>query len=538
MRPATIIPIVLFICCCLAATVDARGAPWGPFPAAELERGVPRDSQQSDKTLRAQSERSAPSRPRQLRVELLVEGDPPFEPNKPIQFAVLAEPWGQDLEYRYSFGDGPPTGWLGDSRFPHSYANPGMYRVYVEVRSKQGVFAAADPWRSGTVRVQVAQKEASISVNLETPDSPPFRVGEPLLFAARAGGAGLRLEYQFFFGDGRSSAWTREDTARHAYAVAGTYQVVAFAREQPSEGQGAPSVAGSGRALLRVVIEPESIKDGQQAVRLNAYPIEVQAGDAVRLEARMEPAETEDLEFSFEFGDGEQSERQSEGATFHRYRNPGTYEALVRVYRGGRVFTESQAVNITVVPGITHRLLLEANNTNPGTTESVRFTWRVEPPVAGVLYHVDFGDSYSGWVAEGWAEHAYRHRGEYRVLLRARIGARDVQSNEILVTVKEKVPAWLRIVLAAALGAAGAIVLVWRIVARVRNRRHGKAVKAGAVNAPIVVRPHKDFGTRGLEFSTPVSASFEVRFQPFPDSGKQVMEHGMISRKRKGDDHG
>jgi PKD repeat protein len=537
MRPATITPIVLFICCCLAATVDTRGAPSKPFPAAGLERGVPRDSQQSDETLRAQSERSSPSRQRQLRVELLVEGDAPFEPNKPIQFAVLAEPWGQDLEYRYSFGDGPPTGWLGDSRFPHSYPNPGTYRVYVEVRSKQGLPAAAGPWRSGPVRVQVVQKERPISVNLETHDSPPFRVGEPLLFAARAEGAGLRLEYQFFFGDGRSSSWTREDTARHAYAAAGTYKAVVFVRKQPSEEQGGPSAAGSGRALLRVVIEPDAMKDGQQAVRLSAYPIEVHAGEAVRLEAHMEP-ETEDLEFIFEFGDGEQSERQSEGATAHRYKNPGTYRALVRGYKEGTAITESQPVAITVVSGMTHRLLLDANNTNPGATEPVRFTWRVEPPATGVLYHVDFGDSYGGWVSEDWAEHAYRQSGEYRALLRARIGGRDVQSNEIVVTVKENVPAWLRIVFAGTAGAAGAIVLVWRIIARARNRKLGRAVKAGAVNAAIVVRPHKDLGTRSLEFSTPASGSFEVRLQPFPDSGKQVMQQGMITHKRKGDNHG
>ena len=170
----------------------------------------------------------------------------------------------------------------------------------------------------------------------------------------------------------------------------------------------------------------------------------------------------------------------------------------------------------------------------------MRFTWRVEPPVEGVLYHVDFGDNYGGWVSEVSAEHAYRNPGAYRVLLKARIGGRDAQSNEIVVTVKEAVPGWLPIGLAATLAAVGAAVLAWLIIARVRNKKQRKAVKAGPgpVGTTVVVRSHKDLGTRSLEFSTQVSPGLEVRLQPAPDSGKQIMEHGVTIRRRKEDNHG
>jgi PKD repeat protein len=539
MKRATVIPAMLLVACCLAATVGASEGPSVIVPAAGSASGVLQYSQEQGTGLRAQSERPSPGRPTQFRVELLVEGDPPFEPNRPIQFAALAEPWGQNLEYRYSFGDGPPTGWLGDSRFPHSYTNPGTYRVYVEVRTKPGLLAATDLWKSNIVRVQVAQKEAAISVNLETLERPPFKVGESLRFAARAEAAGLRLEYQFIFGDGRSSAWMRENTVHYAYKAAGTYQAVVFVRGQSLEGQGAPSATINGRAMLRVVIEPDPVRDSQQAVRLDAHPVEVRPGEEVRLEAHMEPI-AEEFEFVFGFGDGEQSERQAAGTTFHRYRNPGTYAAFVRIYRGGRALTESQAVNITVTPGITHRLVLEANTTNPGTKERVRFTWRVEPPAEGVLYLVDFGDSYGGWVSEVSAEHAYRDRGAYRVLLKARIGGKDVQSNEIVVTVKEVVPDWLLIVLVATLAAVGAALLAWLTIARVRNKKQRKVVKAGPgpVGTMVVVHAYKDSGIRSLEFSTPVSQGVEVRFQPAPDSGKQMMEHGVTIRRRKEDSHG
>jgi hypothetical protein len=74
------------------------------FPAA-FEPGDVMTGERWGAGLRAQLTRPPTPQPAQLRVELTAEGETPFEPMKPIQFAVRAEPWRQDLEYRYSFGD-------------------------------------------------------------------------------------------------------------------------------------------------------------------------------------------------------------------------------------------------------------------------------------------------------------------------------------------------------------------------------------------------------------------------------------------------
>ena len=200
-------------------------------------------------------------------MELTVEGETPFEPMKPIQFAARAEPWRQDLEYRYSFGDGPPTGWLRDSRFPHTYTSPGSYQVFVEVRPTRGATAASDSVKSNVLSVQVLRKEESVPVRLEMLDNPPLQVGQSLQFAARSEQAGANLEYQFHFGDGRSSAWTLEKVARHVYAEAGTYQAVASMREASRRTTRAPSTS-SNRLLIRVVAKPRPPKPERPVARL------------------------------------------------------------------------------------------------------------------------------------------------------------------------------------------------------------------------------------------------------------------------------
>jgi hypothetical protein len=524
--------LLLLIACCIVPELRAQEVPF----AASFETGDLRGREQWGEGLRAQLRRPPPSQPATLRVELTAEGETPFEPMKPIQFAARAEPWRQDLEYRYSFGDGPPTGWLRDSRFPHIYTSPGSYQVFVEVRPTRGSSAASDSVKSNVLTVQVLRKEESIPVRLEMLDSPPFQVGQSLRFAARFEQAGAKLEYQFHFGDGRSSAWTRENVARHVYAGEGTYQAVASVREQPREGRPAPSSTSSNRLMIRVVVQPGPPKPEHLVARLDASPLEVQAGEPVRLRASVEP-ETEGLEFTFEFGDGQESPRQAEAATEHRYTNPGAFEVLVRAHKGERMLAESRPVRITVAPRVEHRLLLEVDTRAPEVGGRVRFTWRVEPPLEGVLYLVEFGDSESTWVSQPVAEHAYVRPGEYRVLIRARIGGGEVQSNDVIVAVRAADQGPLYVLIAVVLAAAGAMVGAWRMIVRFTRRKSACADDGASTETSVVVRPHRDPGTQEVEPAAPDSEGSEVRLLPVPDRGKQAMEQGFIIRKKGGGSH-
>ncbi len=495
-------------------------------------------AQVADEPFRTQTRKSPSPQPTQLQVELMVEGDTPFEPNKPVQFAVRAEPWAQELEYLYYFGDGPPTGWLRDSRFPHTYTRPGSYQVYVEVRLRPGLGTAMGPTKSNVLTIHIQRREEAISVRLEMLDGPPFQVGKALRLVARPERTASVLEYQFHFGDGRSSAWTRESVATHVYEEAGTYQAVVSIREQAREGRPASGSTSSNRVLISVGAQSESSRPKQLLVRLNALPPEVQVGEPVRLKASIEP-EAEGLDCIFEFGDEHQSERQAERTAEYRYATPGVYEALVRVYKGDRMVAESASARITVAsPRPEHMLFLEADTRDPQVNGRVRFTWRIEPPLEGVLYLVEFGDSESAWVSQGAAEHAYTRPGEYRVLIRAKIGGKEIRSNDVLVIAHEAEQSFIYILIAIALGVAGATVAVWGIVARTKRRKRvatdldGTAGTA-SVHASVVVRPHPDPGLQEVEFASPGPKEFEVRLQPVHDRGTQVMDQGFIKLKKK-----
>ena len=398
------------------------------------------------------------SQPAQLRVELTAEGERPFEPTKPIQFAARAEPWTQDLEYRYDFGDGQPTGWLRDSRYPHTYAAPGSYQVFVEVRPSRRAPAAQEPVRSNVLSLRVVQK---------------------------------------------------------------------------SEPAPAPSPPVSDRVPSRVIAPPRTAVPEQPVARLAVHPPEVETGEPVRLQVFVEP-HTEGLGFSFDFGDGQASPRQAETVAEHRYTSPGTYGALVKVYREDRVVAESKPAPVTVSPRPEHRLLLEATTRNPEVGDRVRFMWRVEPPLEGVLYLVDFGDGESVWVPQAATEHAYARPGEYRILVRAKIGGGEIRSNDFVVTVRaaDQGPLYLLITLAS--GAALALVVAWRVIVRLRRRKKAGRANETSPMSSVVVKPHGDPGTQVVVSEVQDAAGPEIRLNPVIDKGQQVMEQGLIIRANRG----
>jgi len=386
--------------------------------------------------LRAQLTRPpSPQQPAQLRVELTVEGESPFEPMKPIEFAARAEPWRQDLEYRYHFGDGPPTGWLRDSRFPHTYAGPGSYQVFVEVRPGQRLLAAQDAVRSNVLQVRVVRKEEALP-------APPSTSGNRV-----------------------------------------PSKVIAPAGEPKPEQPGArpdvrhpPSTSGN-RVPSKVIAPAGEPKPEQPGAGLDVRPPEAQTGEAV---------------------------------------------------------SESPPASVTGVLRAEHRLLLEADTRTPQAGGRVRFTWHVEPALEGLLYLVEFGDSESAWVSHTVAEHTYARPGEYRVLIRARIGGGEVQSNDVTVAVRAADQGPFYLLIAVALAAAGAIVGAWCIIVRFRRRKNAPADDEVSTETSVVVKPHQDPGTQEVEFAAPDSEGSEVRLLPVPDRGEQAMEQGFIIRKKGG----
>ena len=195
---------------------------------------------------------------------------------------------------------------------------------------------------------------------------------------------------------------------------------------------------------------------------------------------------------------------------------------------------ESRPVRITVAPRAEHRLLLEADTRTPEVNGRVRFTWHIEPTLEGLLYLVEFGDSESAWVSQTVAEHAYARPGEYRALIRARIGGGEVQSNDVIVAVRAADQGPLYLLVAIVLAAAGAMLGGWRVIVRFRRRKNAPADDGVSTETSVVVRAHQDPGTQEVEATAPDSEGSEVRLLPVPDRGEQAMEQGFIIRKKGG----
>jgi hypothetical protein len=190
-------------------------------------------------------------------------------------------------------------------------------------------------------------------------------------------------------------------------------------------------------------------------------------------------------------------------------------------------------VRVQKATSVGPQLILSATNMAYRTMERVSFTWHIEPFVAGVLYYISFGDGYGGWVSETDADHGYRQSGSYRVLLRARVGGTDIQSNEILVTVQEVVRPLLYRWLAAILGAVGAVLVISYVFVSARKKEGESTARADTRFTAALVRPHKDTGVCRLEFSTRAAVASDVRFQPVVDMGVQLMEQRITATERK-----
>lgn len=394
-----------------------------------------------------------------------------------------------------------------------------------------------------SIRAQELPARASPSqapqfrVELSLEDSPPFEPGRPLRFVARAEPTDKRLEYHFYFGDGTTSGWVRESQVRHAYANAGAFLAVLFARETALEGAPTRPSVRSNRVTVNVDQQPEQPKPRQTTVRLEVIPQEVRIGESVQARALLDP-QMERVEYRFDFGDGQPVEVRPEALIEYRYATPGVYEAFVQVRQGDRLVAESDRVRIAVASVPAHTLLLEVDRRNPQAGQAVRFSWRMEPRAPDVLYLIDFGDgNQSSQGAQPPVEHVYAEPREYRALLRARIGTEEVISNEVLVSVSPAERDGLYPLVGSIAAAIGVLLATWFVVRLIRRKRRTREPRVdntrALADAGVSVNPCRDPGFQSLEFGTAAKPTFEVRLNPVSDSGKQIMDQGTAARKKK-----
>ncbi len=330
----------------------------------------------------------------------------------------------RDVQYQFVYGDGEKSDWQSEPEANYVYTRPGKYEAFLTVKVGRRNFQSK--------KVPITVRAIQLILKRMTDD--PLYVGMPVRFEVISNSPMKGFMFQFHFGDGSAPKWLEERTVEHIYSAEGTYEVLAYAS------RGIPEMRYARRTEARFIrSEPilVSLKRRQQRYRVSLKPDRnrIKAGERIRFRADFTPFNQE-VEYKFNFGDGQESDWTREPEIEHLYRNSGEFPASVRVRMRNKDLAESPIVGI-LVEDIEHKAYLKISSRNPFVGEDVMFEGGIEPGADNVQYRFDFGDQIkSGWLTEPVSTHIYNEPGTYAVTLTARIGEDIFQSNQVNVRVE------------------------------------------------------------------------------------------------------
>ncbi|RLB65626.1 MAG: hypothetical protein DRH04_10315, partial [Deltaproteobacteria bacterium] len=323
------------------------------------------------------------------------------------------------LEYNFSFGDGTCTGWSANATASHSYPEAGTYTVSVYVRDDDGNTSSVKrtvavenvpPWAVVPEGI-TGHEDSEVRFTAAGNDTPSDR---------------STLEYRWDFGDSHRTSWSQEPNATHTYTDAGNYTAVFSVRDD----DGAVSELQVNVSILGVAPQ----------CTVGAVPTVVSEDDMVSLTGSgQDTASDTDLEYMWDFGDGNSTEWSDTAEAYHTYTEAGSYTAVLTV-RDDDGLTGTDSVNITVVnvppTGEITEMPAELDEDQVGTFSAAGYDTASDTPSLQFLW--DFGD---GTTAEGMTvNHSYAHSGTYTVVLTVRDDDGGTYTAEESVEVKNMAP--------------------------------------------------------------------------------------------------
>jgi PKD repeat protein len=200
----------------------------------------------------------------------------------------------------------------------HIYQNLGTYTATVTVTDSVGQTASDSTEEFSITNTGVVTPEPlRAQVNLDSTDIPFTH-----RFEARAYGGTEPYTYHWDFGDGQEA---NVQNTRHTYENPGTYTATLTVTD--ATGQTASD-------STEVIVEPAPTNDTggvePEPLRIEAEldPLDANTAPASYLFEGRTFGGTEPYTYSWDFGDGQQSDRQD---VYHTYENPGTYTVTVTV---------------------------------------------------------------------------------------------------------------------------------------------------------------------------------------------------------------
>ncbi|MEM2870059.1 MAG: PKD domain-containing protein [Thermoplasmata archaeon] len=309
------------------------------------------------------------------------------------------------LQYNWSFGDGSHSGWSASPLANHTYTAPGEYTVRLSVRDDDGAVA------SDTLVVRVRNVPPTVTVM----EPVSALEDEEVQFTGRGSDTpsdAATLVYKWDFGDGNSTAWSTNPSARHAYTAKGIYTARLFVRDQRS-------MMAEGAVNVTVINPPPVCHINPECQELSASEDHLLTFEGWGADT---PSDLPYLMYMWDFGDGNRTEWSELCAASHAYAVEGTYTlTLFARDDDGDTGSEQTVVRVENSPP-TAEILSEGGEAAEDQTILFTGEGRDTPSDLPLLeYRWDFGDgSRSDWSPVPEASHAYPSAGTYEVTLSVR----------------------------------------------------------------------------------------------------------------------
>jgi PKD repeat protein len=241
------------------------------------------------------------------------------------------------------------------TRIDTSALNPGQYTVRLEITDEHGLtgrdeallFIVEPPQNFDAAIVELDVSPAPVAPNHEVQiRAVVANLGKNALrnVAVTFEAGGTQIAERML--ESLATGETRQITAGWIPRSTGEQIIIATVNpaNQPPEVDRANNLR---RLPFLVLAEADRGKEGAFTVALRSDLESLRAGDSVTFVSHLDPA-ADDVEYLFQFGDGEQSEWTRETTASHTYRAGGAYGVTVTARVGGAEIAQSPPMRIVV----------------------------------------------------------------------------------------------------------------------------------------------------------------------------------------------
>jgi len=231
----------------------------------------------------------------------------------------------------WEFGDGGTSPYSALTTVGHTFTKSGNLTLKATVKDTDGATATA----TAAVRVSNLPPSVTASVDTQIQDE-----GVDMTFSGIGSdtlGDIATLQYRWDFGDGNSTEWRNGADATHAYVRSGNYTATLKVKDD----DGSEAAATLKVSIINQPPGAAIVKPGAGKTFPKDEPVEFDGSGTDTA------GDLSSLRYSWDFGDGKESNWSADAKAEHTYTKGGKYKAMLRVSDDDGARGEA-TVNLTV----------------------------------------------------------------------------------------------------------------------------------------------------------------------------------------------